>query len=191
MREMSSRPLTTACLTLMCVVLLRPDTALAAWDAWSSNRQWGFEADMNRDGAVTISDVGLWIKWLFFYPGDILIGGIGPSKIGTFLELTPASFGGLGSGVLSVLGWVLGFVILGNAVESAGRPASLGYSSTWPDSPSTHAEGDSSDADQHPTGPRQPDAEEGISKQMFSWKGAVLLAIVLHLLVIWWISRVT
>ena len=35
-------------------------------------RQWDFNADMNSDGAVTISDLWLWGKWLYFYPGDLL-----------------------------------------------------------------------------------------------------------------------
>jgi len=46
-------------------------------------RQWAFILDMNRDGAVTISDVGLWMKWLFFYPGDFIHSAL--------IALTPGS----------------------------------------------------------------------------------------------------
>jgi len=36
-------------------------------------RQWSFSSDMNNSGSVTITDVGLWSSWLFYYPGDYLI----------------------------------------------------------------------------------------------------------------------
>jgi hypothetical protein len=35
-------------------------------------RIWQFAADMNGDGVVTISDVWLWFKWLYFYPAPNL-----------------------------------------------------------------------------------------------------------------------
>ena len=33
--------------------------------------------DMNHDGAVTISDVGLWAQWLWSLPGDYVLIGLG------------------------------------------------------------------------------------------------------------------
>lgn len=38
------------------------------WD-----ERWTFTADMNGDGLVDLSDVGLWAKWVFFAPGDLLL----------------------------------------------------------------------------------------------------------------------
>jgi hypothetical protein len=80
--------------------------------AWVEFRQWDFVADMNHDGLITISDVGLWFKWLYFYPGDGLIAIIGPTALGQFLELNTGSFGGFGSGVMSFFGWIIGFSIV-------------------------------------------------------------------------------
>ena len=58
-------------------------------------RQWKWVADMNADGIVTISDVWLWIEWLFYWPGDgfiyILIHKF--STFAQFFELTSADYG--------------------------------------------------------------------------------------------------
>lgn len=78
---------------------------------WVEDRQWAFVADMNRDGLITISDVGLWFKWLYFYPGDFLISGAGGTALGQFLELNGNSFGGVGSGVISIFVWFIILVI--------------------------------------------------------------------------------
>jgi hypothetical protein len=54
------------------------------------------------------------VKWLFFYPGDLLFQGAmshAPS-LARFLELTPSSFGGWGSGIISLFAWsVLSLVV--------------------------------------------------------------------------------
>lgn len=69
--------------------------------------RWTFTKDMNLDGVFTIADVGQWIGWVFFLPGDLLIEGIllsGPG-LAVFLELSRADFGGVLSGIVSVMGW--------------------------------------------------------------------------------------
>ncbi len=66
-------------------------------------RQWKFVADMNFNGNVTISDVWLWCKWLYFYPGDWLLG-LMIHKIPLYansLELSYDDYGGFLSGVIS------------------------------------------------------------------------------------------
>ena len=73
---------------------------------WITLRQWDFVADMNHDGLITISDVGLWFKWFYFYPGDFVISGAAGTGLGAFLELNANSFSGFGSGVISFLIWV-------------------------------------------------------------------------------------
>ena len=76
--------------------------------SWWQHRQWQFIADMNRDGALTPSDVWLWLQWLFFMPGDALIAQFGPTPLGRLLELTPASFGASTSVLLSAALWLVG-----------------------------------------------------------------------------------
>jgi hypothetical protein len=79
---------------------------------WRQWRIWDFVADMNGDGRVTISDVWLWFKWLYFYPGDGLIYLMGNTKLGNFLELSANSYGGFWSGVVSFLLWWIGFLLV-------------------------------------------------------------------------------
>ena len=64
-----------------------------------AERLWLFKADMDHNGFVTISDTWLWFKWLFFYPGDLLILGLMKfGDINTFFELSASSFGNWSSG---------------------------------------------------------------------------------------------
>ena len=70
--------------------------------------RWFIEKDMNCDGAFTISDIGLWLKWVFFLPGDgalwLLLQRPG---LANFLELSPASYSGWGTGLASGVLWLL------------------------------------------------------------------------------------
>lgn len=78
------------------------------------SRQWGFIADMNFSGAVTISDVWLWIKWLYFYPGDLMVSFFvnkAPS-LGQFFEITYQNYGGIFSGIFSFFAWIFIFMII-------------------------------------------------------------------------------
>lgn len=71
-----------------------------------ATRLWVFKADMDFNGIVTISDTWLWFKWLFFYPGDILILEIMKfGDIHTFLELSASTFGNWFSGIISFIVW--------------------------------------------------------------------------------------
>ena len=71
-------------------------------------------ADMNYDGLVTISDIWLWVKWLFFLPGDSAIWLVTDraSEFAIFLELSAADYGGWLSGFLSVIGWLLALMLI-------------------------------------------------------------------------------
>lgn len=75
-------------------------------------RQWAFVADMNYSGAITISDVWMWFKWLFFYPGDgvvyFLLHGI--PRLGQFLEINYDSYGGVLSGIISFFVWICALI---------------------------------------------------------------------------------
>ena len=75
--------------------------------SWWQYRQWRFSADMNGDGVVTKSDLPLCVEWWFYFPGDAFIALFGNTKIGRFLELTPASFGSSTSAVTSAILWIL------------------------------------------------------------------------------------
>jgi hypothetical protein len=84
-------------------------------------RIWKFLADMNYDGLVTISDVWLWFKWLFFYPGDFII--LYTIKIlaplATFFEISTDNYGGWLSGILSIISWLIIFKIIKNIFVTA------------------------------------------------------------------------
>lgn len=82
-------------------------------------RLWSFVADMNRDGAITISDVWMWFKWLYFYPGDGVFYTLmsGAPKVAEFFELSAANFGGVASGVISFFMWLIVMGILSNPGE--------------------------------------------------------------------------
>lgn len=69
------------------------------------SRQWTFIADMDYSGSVTISDLGLWYKWLFFYPGDYFLSLMidKTPKIVDFFEITVNDYGGFLSGGISVI----------------------------------------------------------------------------------------
>ena len=66
-----------------------------------NTRLWEFVSDMNFDGAVTISDVGLWMQWLIYYPGDWFIQYFMNTDVGRFLEISEANYGELLSLVIS------------------------------------------------------------------------------------------
>ena len=75
-------------------------------------KRWTFVADMNRDGVVTISDVGLWIKWMFFAPGDwciLMLMNYAPS-VSMFFELSQSSIYGTASAIISAITWVFVFL---------------------------------------------------------------------------------
>ena len=80
-------------------------------------RQWFPSLDMNYDGVFTISDVGLWFPWLFFFPGDLIvlvfINIIPP--LGRFFEMNVESYGGIFSAIVSVLFWFM--LIFGSILE--------------------------------------------------------------------------
>ena len=73
------------------------------------NQPWNISADINGDGAVTISDVGAHLTQFFFLPGDAVIFALLSARPGTaeFFELGVGSYRGGLSGVLSVVFWLL------------------------------------------------------------------------------------
>jgi len=88
---------------------------------WERVLQIGW--DMNRDGQVTISDVPLWFSWLFFLPGDLVLLLLLGTTVGNFLEISRASLGGFGSGILSVLFvWLPVYGSLMNLTEGGPTP---------------------------------------------------------------------
>lgn len=65
------------------------------------------------DGAVSISDVTLWIKWLFWLPGDYVVIALmtwAPS-VAVFLEAGPGSLTGWLSSTLSAFAWLFMFAM--------------------------------------------------------------------------------
>lgn len=81
----------------------------------SDPRQWAFVSDMNYSGSVTISDVWLWIEWLYFFPGDgaiYFLVNTGQS-VGQFFEITYSDYGGILSGIISFVVWATALVVWG------------------------------------------------------------------------------
>jgi hypothetical protein len=86
-------------------------------------RQWEFVADMTGNGYVTVSDLWLWIEWLYFWPGDgliwLVIRYLPP--LAAFLELNPGRYGGPLSFFLSFGLWIVVLVLLFLAWQSMDR----------------------------------------------------------------------
>jgi hypothetical protein len=98
--------------------LLLKAQASSAW-----NERWRFAWDMNGDGVTTISDTLLWLKWLFFAPGDwvlLMIMQHAPN-IGVYFEMSPdKSLYGFGSAILSIFGWLWVWQMISGALENIG-----------------------------------------------------------------------
>jgi len=77
-------------------------------------RDWFFFKDMNYDGAVTISDIWLWVKWAYFYLGDLFLYGVNQvlPEVARFFELSCDNYGGWISGVISPLLFLFITIIL-------------------------------------------------------------------------------
>ena len=84
---------------------------------WLCGTRFQFQLDMSGNGAVTITDVWLMLKYAFFSPGDFLACSLYATRIGQFLELTPDSFYSWGSGVISFMAWM--FLLLAVATYKA------------------------------------------------------------------------
>jgi hypothetical protein len=73
---------------------------------------------MNGDGAMTGADTWLWLKWVFFAPGDLLLLLL--MKFGTdaavFLQVNPSDLSGWITGLLSAAIWL---VLIAIATERA------------------------------------------------------------------------
>ena len=84
-------------------------------------RQWAFVTDMNYSGSVTISDIWLWFKWLYFYPGDGFIYFLVNKfpALGRFLEITYSNYGGVLSGITSFFVWIIVALIIVGIIEKA------------------------------------------------------------------------
>lgn len=90
-------------------------------------RQWKFVADMNRSGTVTVSDVWIWIEWLYFWPGDGLIYLVITKAPGLakFFELSAGKFSGLLSLFLSFGLWIVAVLLLFLAWHFVGNMAGI------------------------------------------------------------------
>jgi len=90
-------------------------------------RQWKFVADMNRSGTVTVSDVWLWIEWLYFWPGDglIYLAITKAPGLAKFFELSAGKFSGPLSLFLSFGLWIVAVVLLFLAWHFVGKMAAL------------------------------------------------------------------
>lgn len=78
-----------------------------------------FAMDQNLDGMITISDVWLWFKWLYFLPGDVLIATLVGTPEGAFFEVSSSSLMGTTSGVVSGFAWLATYAGLATIYKDA------------------------------------------------------------------------
>lgn len=87
--------------------------------AWAT--RWIFVADMNRDGFITISDLWLWVKWIFYAPGDCILLGVmlQMPSLARFLEISTLMLYGWQSFAISLVVWYFVFAgALGATIQA-------------------------------------------------------------------------
>jgi len=69
--------------------------------------------DMNGDGYFTISDIGLWVKYFFYLPGDFLVGIIvlNYPRFSRFFEIDVSWCHDFLSGLTGFVFWGLCFLM--------------------------------------------------------------------------------
>ena len=74
-----------------------------------------WRADPSGDPSYTISDLGLWLQDAFFLPGDWLIWATATyaAPVAEFLEIGANDYGGVLSGFVSALAWILLMIAAG------------------------------------------------------------------------------
>ena len=77
-----------------------------------AHQRWRFATDMNHDGQFTISDIWPLAEYVLFLPGDYFIDEAKDQKFGKFLELSTNSYGGVLSGLVSLMAWALAITIV-------------------------------------------------------------------------------
>jgi hypothetical protein len=103
-------------------------------------REWKFISDMNGDSITTISDVWLWVKWLYCYPGDVVVFGIleGFPSVAGFFEMDQSSYGNWFSVITSIPLWGMIFFLIfsktmwKSAHKNEGKPFWKWQYGFWP-----------------------------------------------------------
>jgi hypothetical protein len=69
--------------------------------------RWAFSLDMNHDGHITITDLGMLWSWVFYAPGDFLflVAMLKLPSVAAFLEMTPKLLYGWWSLFVSLIVW--------------------------------------------------------------------------------------
>jgi hypothetical protein len=82
-------------------------------------KPWKFVADMNSDGAFTMSDIVEIFIQLFFLPGDSLLFLILNylPKATELLELSYDNYHGIFAGIVSFIVWVFLLPIIANVIK--------------------------------------------------------------------------
>jgi hypothetical protein len=76
--------------------------------------------DMNMDGVISISDVGLWVQYVFYLPAKIISWAIyNIEPLGRFFEMDCSTGSGIFSGLFSLfLWWFLLFLLPNQSNDS-------------------------------------------------------------------------
>ncbi len=104
------------------------DKPIAPWQ--------GLDAPWSGDADFTVSRLGAWLYEVFFLPGDCLIWAalsFAP-PVARFLELGTGDYGGVLSGFLSALAWLMLLLVSGmlyQGIREADRSATRNLKAGW------------------------------------------------------------
>lgn len=74
--------------------------------------------DANLDGAITVTDIWLNLKFAFFLPANIALAALDGTNVGRFFEIDCFTGYGLGSALFSVAVWLVLFGSLASEASS-------------------------------------------------------------------------
>lgn len=83
-------------------------------DAGETEQWQGLSSDMDLDGQLTLSDLGLWLYHGFFLPGDYVLASLRANAPGVaeWLEVSPVFHGSAQSALVSAAIWTGGIVLV-------------------------------------------------------------------------------
>ncbi|MFY3535558.1 hypothetical protein [Achromobacter denitrificans] len=75
---------------------------------------WG---DANLDGAFTITDVFIWLKFVACWPGNFLVHLLAPTALGRFFEISPTGEYTWLAWLISIIAWLAVLVFIVSLID--------------------------------------------------------------------------
>jgi len=87
------------------------EIAEGAWQA-----RWQLSWDLNNDGSVNLTDIWLFLRWVFFMPGDfaLLMLMLHATTVALYLGIGVNLLSGAISGAISAVVWIIVFGFFGS-----------------------------------------------------------------------------